>query len=297
MRRRRPATPASCARVEGSGPTRLWLRLAGGVLVAVLGTLLLVKVVGGSNGERTTTDLSPTSAVVLAEVTHVPASVFDDVGVELAWIVPIVAAEPPPRCERADGASQDGARLPWSSTWARSTARSAPRSAGRSCSPSRGSGRSRPLYDMQSSPTDFAPNTPTFTFYRAKYSSTYVVFHAYEVDSDVLTTKGYVALMHLPRHVRRLLRPLDPTMTYPIVDFANLVVVHQANLEPDHVRWLSRDQIASGLTDPANPVTRSRRRLVELPDRGDLPRRRCAAYVGVRLASGSRGDPRTASPT
>lgn len=234
----------------------LWLRLAGGVLVAVLGTLLLVKVVGGSNGERTTTDLSPTSALVLHEVTHVPASVFDDVGVS-SWIVPIVRPSLHRGANVLTVRAKDGARLPLvvyvgteycafcaAERWPLVLALSR-------------FGTFSSLYDMQSSPTDFAPNTPTFTFYRAKYSSTYVAFHAYEVDSDVLTTKGYVALMHLPRHVRRLLHPLDPTMTYPIVDFANLVVVHQANLSPITFAGLGRDQIASGLTDPANPVTRS----------------------------------------
>ncbi len=44
----------------------IWWRAVLGVVVAVLGTVLLVKVVGGSSGPRTTTDLTLTPASVLA---------------------------------------------------------------------------------------------------------------------------------------------------------------------------------------------------------------------------------------
>ncbi len=85
-----------------------WWKLVVGVVFAVLGTLLFVKVIGGSSGPRTTTALSPTSATVLDEVTDVPSSTYDDVGVHSST-VPVVAPEllhgaRPPRDARALGA-------------------------------------------------------------------------------------------------------------------------------------------------------------------------------------------------
>jgi len=67
----------------------VWWKLVVGVAFAVLGTILLVKVIGGSSGPRTTTALSPTSAAVLDEVTRIPAATYNEVGIASAT-VPVV---------------------------------------------------------------------------------------------------------------------------------------------------------------------------------------------------------------
>ena len=168
-----PAAPAPEVTRAPSAHAAIWWRLVLGVLVAVLGTLLLVKVVGGSSGPRTTTDLTLTSPSCCAEVTGIPASVFDHVGVR-SPAVPIV----PPVVTHADdtltarGAA--GARVPvvlfiGTEYNPFSAAERWPLIAALSRF-----GTFTTLHDVDSSPTDFAPDTPTFSFYDVAYHSDYV---------------------------------------------------------------------------------------------------------------------------
>lgn len=251
-----PAAPAPEVTRAPSAHAAIWWRLVLGVLVAVLGTLLLVKVVGGSSGPRTTTDLTLTSPSVLAEVTGIPASVFDHVGVR-SPAVPIV----PPVVTHADdtltarGAA--GARVPvvlfiGTEFNPFSAAERWPLVAALSRF-----GTFTTLHDVDSSPTDFAPDTPTFSFYDVAYHSDYLALRAYEVASDVLGPSGYARLMRVPRAALIVERRLDPTATYPFVDVANRVVVRQVGLSPITFVGVSRDQVAGALADVTNPVTES----------------------------------------
>ena len=119
---------------------------------------------------------------VFDEVTNVPASVFNTIGVSSTLVVPhnvFAISKGCPASPRRSTASRFRPR----STTGPSSARTAPRPGGASSSPSRGSGRSTTLYNMWSSATDTAgPNTPTFTFYSVTYTSKYLAFNGYEVE-------------------------------------------------------------------------------------------------------------------
>jgi Domain of unknown function (DUF929) len=234
----------------------LWLKLAVGVLFAVLGTVLLVKVVGGSSGPRTTTALSKTSASVLHDVTTIPEATYDAVGVR-SVVVPVVPPSLRRGAHRYAVRSSSGAMLPLvlfvgaefnsfsaSERWPLVAALSR-------------FGTFHTLYDVESSSIDFAPNTPTFSFYDVDYDSAYLELGAYEIASDVYGSRGYERLMLLPQRVRTIESHLDPTRTLPFVDVANLAVARQAGLSPVTFDGLSRDQIAGALADPTNPVTQS----------------------------------------
>jgi Domain of unknown function (DUF929) len=233
----------------------MWWRLVLGVVVAILGTLLLVKVVGGSSGPRTTTDLSLTSPSVLAQVTGIPASVYDAVGVH-SPAVPVVA---PMRThgvalltERAAGERVPVVLFIGTEYNPFSAAERWPLVAALSRF-----GRFTTLHDDESSSTDFAPNTPTFSFFDVAYHSDFLSFRAYEVDSDVPGPDGYTKLMRVPPALLAQQHRLDPTMTYPFVDIANQVVAREVGLSPITFVGVSRDQIAGALTDSTNPITRS----------------------------------------
>jgi Domain of unknown function (DUF929) len=234
----------------------IWWRLVLGVVVAILGTVLLVKVVGGSSGPRTTTDLTLTSASVLAEVTGIPASVYEHVGVH-SPAVPVVAPALTHAAGTLTARTPGGRRVPIilfigaeynpfsaSERWPLVAALSR-------------FGTFRTLHDVESSPTDFAPDTPTFSFYDVAYHSPYLAFRPYEVGSDVLGPRGYARLMRVPGALLAQQHRLDPTMTYPFVDVANRVVVRQVGLSPITFVGVSRDQIAGALADASNPVTQS----------------------------------------
>jgi len=231
----------------------VWSWLALGVVVALLGTLLLVKVIGGTDATGTT--LAATSPQVLKEVTDVPASVTNAVGVAspaVPVLPPTVVSGMPLLTARAHGVrlaevlyfGTEFCSFCAAERWPLIVALSR-------------FGSFDGLFDMQSSSVDYAPGTPTFSFYGTTYESQYVVFHPYEVQSDVLGPNGYLPLMTVPVIARAVLAHFDPTATYPFVDVANRVVVLEANLSPETLAGLTRDELAAGLSDPTNPVTRA----------------------------------------
>jgi Domain of unknown function (DUF929) len=251
--------PTDEPRIDAVGDARtlhlaVWARLVIGIAVAVLGTVLIVKVFGGSSIARTTTDLSPTSASVLHEVTGIPLSVYDEVGVSS----PSVPVVPPVLLSGTHALTQrsaSGRLVPivlfiGTEYNSFSAAERWPLIAALSRF-----GTFQSLYDVQSSPTDFAPNTPTFSFYGVDYHSNYVAFRAFEVASDVLGPSGYRPLMTVPRAFSAEERLLDPSMTIPFVDVANVAVAREVGLSPITFIGLSRDQIAGALWDPTNAVT------------------------------------------
>lgn len=252
------AAPSVLPLRSGVQPVRahvaVWSWLALGVVVALLGTLLLVKVVGGTDAPHTA--LALTSSQVFGEVTGVRTSVADDVGVA-SPTVPVVPPTVVTGTLLQTVVGAKGLALPEvlylgtefcsfcaAERWPLIVALSR-------------FGSFNQLFDMQSSPVDYAPGTPTFSFDDTTYASRYLVFQPFEVQSDVLGAHGYTPLMAVPTDVRRVLDRFDPTSTYPFVDIANHVVVLQANLSPETFAGLTRDQIAAGLGDPTNAVTRA----------------------------------------
>lgn len=255
-----PAVAAAETAASGRHPVArlhaaVWSRVAVGVAVAVLGTLLLVKVVGSSAGPRTHTALAPTPPTVLAEVSGIPAAVYDRVGVES----PTVPIAPPAAVAAADvlRARDGGATVPVvlfvgaeycsfcaAERWPLVAALAR-------------FGTFTRLYDVQSSSIDFAPNTPTFSFVGVRYHSPYLVFRAYETASDVLGPHGYAPLMRLPARVAAAARAIDPRGVLPVVDVAGTFDAPQAAVSPITFAGTTREQIAGGLTDPTSPVTQS----------------------------------------
>jgi hypothetical protein len=233
----------------------VWSWLALGVAFAILGTLLLVKVVGGADGPGGTS-LTVTSSTVFAEVTAVPMTVSDAVGVT-SPAVPIVAPQPVRDMPLLTGRTRRGTRQPIvlfvgaeycsfcaAERWPLIIALSR-------------FGRFDTLYDVDSSAVDFAPSTPSFSFYGTRYSSTLVDFKAFEVATDVLGEHGYGHLMRVPHSMQKVMVGFDPTSVYPFVDVADRLVVLQTGFSPETLAGLSRDQVAAGLIDPTNPVTQA----------------------------------------
>ena len=64
---------------------------------------------------------------------------------------------------------------------------------------------------MFSSSTDVAPNTPTFTLYKANYTSTHLAFTGYEVED-----RNKKPLMTLPTDIGALVSTLQPEPELPV---------------------------------------------------------------------------------
>lgn len=252
------AGPSDVPPHHGVPPVRphvaVWSWLAIGVVFALLGTLLLVKVVGGTDSPVTA--LAPTSPQVFGEVTGVPAWVANDVGVNSPTVPvhpPSVVANPlltttlvahtqplPEVLYFGTEFCSFCAAERWPLIVALSRF-----------------GHFDQLFDMQSSLVDYAPGTQTFSFWGTTYTSRYIVFRPFEVQSDVVGPHGFKPLMAVPAKLHAVLARFDPTSTYPFVDVANRVVLRQASLSPETLAGLTRNQIAARLADPTSAVTQA----------------------------------------
>lgn len=249
-------------------PAGLFTWLAVGLVVVVVATLVIIKVTSGPSGSSTATPFQPASPTVVDELTHVPASVFDAVGVTS----PIASVTPPQAIKGLPSltASVKGKTLPeilyigaeycpycaaqrWSTIIALSRF-----------------GTFKGLGNMSSYSGDIYPNTPTFTFVRASYSSPYVAFDTVELYTNYLNTaKTYYAKLQTPtkeqskeidtydtsKYIKGLTASEDGSI--PFMSFANKFLVAGASYSPTTLSGSSRDSIAAGLSNDTDPITQA----------------------------------------
>jgi hypothetical protein len=108
------------------------------------------------------------------------------------------------------------------------------------------------LYEIVSSPDDYAANTPSLTFYMSTYTSTYLTFTGYEDEGPF---QGQV-LDAPPRPIQRLLNKYNQQGAYPFVDIGNLTFLSGSTFDPAALSHLTQSQIAYNLRAP-NAVTRA----------------------------------------
>jgi len=109
-----------------------------------------------------------------------------------------------------------------------------------------------PLRGFHSSPTDIYPNTPTLTFYQARYSSKYLVFTPVEnedIHENLLqpTTKAQQALWV----------KFDSTsegVGFPFIDFGNKSVLTGPIYDPQVLAGKTWAQVAAALHDPSSAI-------------------------------------------
>ncbi len=248
-------------------PAGLFTWLAIGLVVVVVVTLVIVKVASSgspSAGASTWTAASPTT---VEQLTHVPASVFNSVGVTspIAAVTPPQAVKGLPSLE-ATGAS--GQKLPEilyigaeycpycaAQRWATIVALSR-------------FGTFSDLGNMSSYSGDVYANTPTFTFVKAKYRSKYVVFKTVELYTNYLNAaKSYYAVLQKPTKEEEKEISTYDTSKYitgltqsesnsiPFMSFANKFLVSGASYSPSTLAGSTRADIAAGLSNATSPIT------------------------------------------
>lgn len=249
-------------------PAGLFTWLAIGLVVVVVAALVIIKIASGSSGSSTATPFQPTSPTVVSELTHVPASVFNAVGVTS----PIAAVTPPQAIKSQPELTETvkGKTLPeilymgaeycpycaaqrWSTIIALSRF-----------------GTFTGLGNMSSYSGDIYPNTPTFTFVHAKYRSPYVAFTPVELYTNYLNSaKTYYAKLQTPtkqetkeidkydtsKYIKGLTASQDGSI--PFMSFANKFLVAGASYSPTTLSGSSRDTIAAGLSNATDPITQA----------------------------------------
>ncbi len=261
--------PGPTASRPSSGPSRrspsALLTWGTAAIVLVIVVVLVVVKVTGTGTLSPGPGVSPASPTVVAEVSHIPSSVFNSVGVN-AQVSPInppitVGGQKPLTFTAADGKSLPGvffygaeycpfcAAARWSIVVALSRF-----------------GTFHMLETALSSTSDSFPNTSTFTFAKATYSSPFIVFKPDEYLSNQPNAAGtsYKVLMK-PTKLERSLVDMYDTNTYfpglpadqngfPFIDFGNKLL-QSTVYDPSILQGLSWNQIARGLTNPTNPIT------------------------------------------
>ncbi|HEY5103900.1 MAG TPA: DUF929 family protein [Acidimicrobiales bacterium] len=261
----RPAPSKGPAR--GGRPAGLFTWLAVGLVVVVVAGLVIIKVASGGAAGGGSTSFQPTDPTTFNELTKVPASVFNTVGVTSTAVgvsAPQAVKSQPILTEK----SSTGTTVPevlyigaeycpycaaqrWSTIIALSRF-----------------GTWSGLGNMTSSAIDQYPNTPTFTFVKATFKSKYVAFTGVEEQKNYVdpATSNYATLQTPTAAEAALVKKYD-TPKYikgltasqgnpiPFMTFANKFLVAGASYSPTTLTGSSRSAIASGLSNAASPIT------------------------------------------
>jgi hypothetical protein len=103
------------------------------------------------------------------------------------------------------------------------------------------------------------PNTPTFTFRNATYSSPYLTFTSVEVNTNIPdpSTGGYTTLQTPTAAEQAIWTHYSSQEGVPFVDFGNKYVITGPSYDPGVLAGLSWATIAADLSNPNSPVAKA----------------------------------------
>jgi hypothetical protein len=236
-----------------------------GVVIVVVAVLVVVTVTRSNTPAATSgpTQFTPVPASIVQEVSSIPTSVYDKVGISSpaapVTAPTVVSGTPLLEIDGKPGVFYLGGEFcPYCAAerWAIVTSLAR-------------FGTWSNLGEMQSSSSDIDPSTQTFTFYKASLKSTVIGLRAVEHYSNIpdSATGYYTQLEPLTKADQKIINTYytskylpgvaaNNEVGIPFVDIGNKAFVYQSSqYSPSILQNLTRQQIASGLTDPTNPVT------------------------------------------
>ncbi len=257
------------ARGTSGRPAGLFTWLAVGLVVVVVAALVIIKVAGGNSASGGTASFQASDPTVVAQVTKIPASIFNTVGVK-SPVAQVTAPQALVGQPELTAKSSTGATVPqvfylgaeycpfcaaerWSTIIALSRF-----------------GTWSGLGNTQSSTLsgEVYPATPTFTFLKAKFSSPYLAFKGIEQYTNVFSASlNYYTPLQKPTPAEvaifkkydssNYIKGMTPAQdgSIPFLTMANKFLVSGASFTPATLTGLTRGAIASGLSDPTSPVT------------------------------------------
>jgi hypothetical protein len=118
------------------------------------------------------------------------------------------------------------------------------------------------LTTSHSSTSDVYPDTPTFTFYKAKYTSSYLTFASVEettnerIGNSNNTNTAYQTLQTPTAAEQALAAAYDPSGSIPFLDFGNKYaeVGNLSPLSPSMLTGKTWAQVAAAMNDPSSSV-------------------------------------------
>jgi len=237
-----------------------------GLVIVIVAVLVIVKLASSSSTSTTDfTPVTPAPATVVHDVTNIPTSVYNTVGITSPQVQvspPIVLTGQPPLtlAGRTPAMLYYGAEYcPYCAAerWAMTAALSR-------------FGTWSNLKTTASSHTDIYAATNTFSYYGATFTSPYLTFSGVEQYTNVPTpTAGvYTNLQNPTTEERNNIKTyssskFNPNATttggvsFPFVNINNLALFSGASYNPGVLANLSWSDIAGGLSDPTNPATQA----------------------------------------
>jgi Domain of unknown function (DUF929) len=97
------------------------------------------------------------------------------------------------------------------------------------------------------------PKTPTFTFHGASYTSDYLAFEGVETETNKLVGSNYQPLDKITTEQQHLVDTYKPG-GIPFIDFGNRFMISGASYNPGVLAGKSQAQIADDLTKPETAV-------------------------------------------
>jgi hypothetical protein len=236
----------------------LWTGSAVVVVIAIVVAFVVIKVSGNnspSTGSATSTTGTVLPASVQKDITTVPASALNTVGIgSVSSFMSADEGGAPPISPVSNTPLTSGGKpemlyigaefCPYcgAERWAMAVALS------------RFGTFTTQLRGIHSSPTDTDPNTPTLTFYQAKYSSPYLVFTPVENE-----TISRAPLQNTTAAQQALWAKYDTSVTdgvsstgYPFIDFGNKYVLKLPTYDPGVLAAMTWAQVAAALHDPTS---------------------------------------------
>jgi len=217
-------------------------------LVVVLAVALVLGLALGSSGHHPATEVSAgeTSAVV-AQVTSLPASLFDQVGRGSAQSLPKPITSPALTSGEKPEVLYIGAEYcPYCATerWAMVAALSR-------------FGTFSGLSLTHSSTTDVYPGTPTFTFHGSSFSSPYLTFTPVETTTNQPNGHGGYRPLDTPTPAQQALwQSLDPSGGIPFIDIGGHYLVSGVTYDPGVLQGMTASDIATSMADASTDVSK-----------------------------------------
>jgi hypothetical protein len=243
----RPAQKPGRTPVRPEGPNRVWL-IAGAVVV-VIGLALVATL--ASKPKATKKD-QPVTRALLANVTSVSASVFENVGSGTAIAAPKRITAPALTQNGKPEILYVGAEYcPYCATerWPMVIALSR-------------FGTFTGLKTTHSSATDVFPNTSTFSFHGATYRSQWIAFSGVELETNQRQGDGYAPLDTLTAAQEQTFGTYDAppyessSGGIPFIDFGGKFLVSGVSYDPGVLSGKTAAQIAAALADPTTAISK-----------------------------------------
>jgi hypothetical protein len=253
-----PARPGAKRRTRSGRPAGLFTWVTIGAVVIVIAGIILIKVVSSSTpNQKYATGFHPVPASIMSELTGVSLSTFNQVGIN-ASITAVTVPTALSGATELNWKGTDGVKRPTvyyfgaeycpfcaAERWVMIVALSR-------------FGTFTNVGLMASSSTDYAPNTPTYTFVNATYTSPYINFSSVESAKNTVNPKtGSWYLLQKPNKAQTADLEAYDTPSYipsvqnagdiPFISFNNKWLIGGAQYSPLILKNLSQSTIASDL--------------------------------------------------